>query len=350
MLHKLFRKLITRIRTAGINWKVAILFSAILPALNLINNSQQRIFDEWYRILGNWTLTFLFLLSSWILNALMYSNVDLFREKIKVKRIITVLFVNISFLTMFMLFVILILNDFDISKTTDRNYYLLFFRGLISVLVIYLIQFTLYSSRQAQEVVTQNEMLKTENLRARFEVLRQQVNPHFLFNSLSTLRSMIYSGDKNAEQFVIRLSEMYRQLLQKQQQELISLSEELAFLDDYSYMLFSRFEKMLFVEKDIDELVLTKKLPTFCLQILVENCVKHNIISQNKPLHIKIYNSGLNYLIVENNLQPKLSRQEPSGFGLNNLIKRYELANVDNGLTLFSDESVFRVKIKLLQP
>ncbi|MDD3078621.1 MAG: histidine kinase [Paludibacter sp.] len=342
--------ILQRIKNAGINWKLAILFSAILPALNLINNSQQREFDEWYRVVGNWILTFLFLICSWMINGVLYKNsTSNFKGRLSVKRILYIILINGIFLVSFVLVALFLLNDFEfVFIDNNLNLYLIAFRGFISISLIYLIQFALYSGKKAQVAEIQNEMLKTENMRARFEILRQQVNPHFLFNSLSTLRSMIYTGDENAEQFVLKLSEVYRQLLQKRDKEMVTLSEELEFLDDYSFMLFTRFERMLSIGKDIDSSMLTKKVPTFSLQILVENCIKHNVISKDKHLQIKIYNSGLNYLIVENNLHPKITHQEPSGFGLNNLIKRYELLGEADAVNVFTDETVFRVKIKLL--
>jgi len=339
-----------RIKSARIDWKLVILFSAILPALNLINNSQQREFTEWHRIAGNWFLTFLFLICCWIINAILYHDlITKYKVSSSIRRIAIIFLINAGFLFLFVISSLFILNDFQfVFKLYSRNFYLIAFRGFVSISLIYLIQYALYSGRKAQTIEIQNQILQTENLRARFEVLRQQVNPHFLFNSLSTLRSMIYSGDKNAEQFVLKLSEMFRQLLQKQDKETTTLSEELDFLDDYCFMLSTRFKDYLFIDKEIDPKVLEKKVPTFCLQILVENCIKHNIISQDKHLHIKIYNSGLSYLIVENNLQPKISQQEHSGLGLNNLIKRYELLGEESALNIFSDATVFRVKIKLL--
>lgn len=348
-MRKFFKHIAAQIAAANINWKLAVVFSMILPALNLINNSQQREFDEWNRILGNWTLTFIFLLSSWIINAVLYHNSDFKRGHFSLKRILFIISINAVFLAVFVSIALFLLNNFEFVFThSNRNFYLIAFRGFVSIAVIYLIQFALYSGRKAQEVITQNEMLKTENLRARFEILRQQVNPHFLFNSLSTLRSMIYSGDQNAEEFVMKLSEVYRQLLRQRDKELISLSEELEFLDNYSFMLFTRFENLLFIQKDIDSNLLQKQIPTFTLQILVENCIKHNIISKDKTLNIKIYNSGQQYLMIENNFQPKISQQQPAGFGLKSLEKRYELLNVENGINIFNDEDVFRVKIKLL--
>jgi len=194
----------------------------------------------------------------------------------------------------------------------------------------------------------QNQMLKTENIRAQFEILRQQISPHFLFNSLSTLRSMIRSSNNNAEEFVIKLSDIYRLLLLKKEKDTVTLKEELELIEDYSFLLFARYENMLGIDVDIPENLLNENIPTFSLQLLLENCVKHNIVSKDKPLHIKIYDSGINSVTVENNLQQKVASGDSSGLGLQNLIKRYELLGMSEGVKIFSDKSVFRVKIKLL--
>ncbi|MBN2821051.1 MAG: histidine kinase [Bacteroidales bacterium] len=240
-----------------------------------------------------------------------------------------------------------------IAKTFqfDRefNYIYLIIRGSASIAIIYLIQYTLNLNARNQSVLLQNQMLKTENIRAQFEILKQQISPHFLFNSLSSLRSMIRTSNKNAEDFVIKLSDIYRLLLANKEKDTITLKEELEFIKDYSFLLFARYENMLRIEFDIPDNLLNFKIPTFTLQLLLENCVKHNIVSKEKPLRIRIYDSGLNSLSVENNLQQKIVSGEESGHGLQNLTKRCELLGVSNGIQIFFDESVFRVKIKLLE-
>lgn len=193
-------------------------------------------------------------------------------------------------------------------------------------------------------------MLKTENVRSQFEILRQQVNPHFLFNSLSTLRSMVRSKDPKSEEFVLRLSEIYRQLLAKRQFDTVPLKEELEFVNDYLFMLSSRFGAALKIIIDIPEESLLFRVPTFSLQLLLENCIKHNVISAEKPLEIKLFASS-GFVTIENHVQPKQTEAEHSGYGLENLIQRYKLLGfAENGVFVFSDDDVFRVRLKLLEP
>ena len=192
-------------------------------------------------------------------------------------------------------------------------------------------------------------MLKTENIRSQFEILKQQISPHFLFNSLSTLHSMIRLQNPKSEQFVIKLSEMYRQLLVKRQLDFVTVREELSFVNDYIYMLNARFDKMLDITINIPEEIMNRIIPTFSLQLLLENCMKHNVVSYEKPLHIKISMSGSDAIAIENNIQAKVSHVEKSGYGLESLLKRYALLGSPDGVVVHSDAELFRVTIQLLK-
>jgi LytS/YehU family sensor histidine kinase len=161
---------------------------------------------------------------------------------------------------------------------------------------------------------------------------------------------MIHTSNINAENFVIKLSDIYRLLLANNETDTITLKEELEFIEDYSFLLYARYEHMIHIETDISPHLYQNGIPTFTLQLLLENCVKHNIVSKEKPLHIKIFDSGNKSVSVENNLQQIVQEGEASGIGLRNLIKRYDLLGVTDGVQIFSDESVYRVKIKLLDP
>ncbi|OFY86040.1 MAG: hypothetical protein A2236_09605, partial [Bacteroidetes bacterium RIFOXYA2_FULL_33_7] len=264
------------------------------------------------------------------------------------KILILIVFTSIL-LGLFYIIGIYIRSELNIMATRKENVsFFIVLRGVVSIFFICIFQYALNTNKKAQEALLQNQKLKTENILAQFEILRQQVNPHFLFNSLSTLRSMIRSSNKNSEIFVIKLSEIYRQLLLKREKEVVSLKEELDFINDYMFMLLERYDTMLTLNIDIPGHLLKLKIPTFSLQLLLENCIKHNVISQDRPLKIKIFFTNPESLIIENNFQPKLTQSEKSGFGLQNLEQRYSLLGEPDGIHVFSDESVFRVKIKML--
>jgi LytS/YehU family sensor histidine kinase len=286
-------------------------------------------------------------LVAWYLNSKLISHFFNSPGKWNLTNKILIIFISNGVLLSLLIF-IGSFRDEGIIYGRESNYILMVIRGGAGIAMIYLIQYTLNLNARNQSISLQNQMLKTENIRAQFEILRQQISPHFLFNSLSTLRSMIRSSNKNAENFVIKLSDIYRLLLLTKEKDTVTLKEELEFIEDYSFLLFARYENMLSIDIDVPDNLLNKNIPTFSLQLLLENCVKHNIVSKEKPLHIKIYDSGINSISVENKLQPKAIHDENSGLGLQNLKKRYDLLGIPEGVQVFSDESVFRVKIKLL--
>ena len=333
------------------NWKIAVLFAVFLPLFNIVINSQHRVETNAGRMFLTTSVTFLFLLFAWLTNSLL---TNFFQNKKDTKNLVRkalfVFLANALLLSLFIIAGIFVLNEFgDDGPRNSFSLWLIAFKGGISIALIYIIQYALNSAEKAQTVSLQNEMLKTENVRSQFEILRQQVNPHFLFNSLSTLRSMVRAKDPKAEEFVLRLSEIYRQLLAKRQFDTITLKEELDFVNDYLFMLSSRFGAALKITTDVPDENLTFRLPTFSLQLLLENCIKHNVISTEKPLEIKLFASS-GFVTIENHLQPKLTEVEHSGYGLANLVERYKLLGfAENGVFVFSDDDVFRVRLKLLE-
>jgi sensor histidine kinase YesM len=332
---------------------VAILFSAIVPLLNIMNNIERRDSFHWHKFLIVWIITFVFLLMSWYISSYLTQRYIYRKEN---KRLMAFCLIIITNLLLLFGFTVLGRRLTENSETfyatiLDReriSYFLIFWRGLFGIALINLVQYALYRNRVAQEVAMQNEQLKTENILSQFELLRQQVNPHFLFNALSTLRSMIHQKDANSEEYVMTLSEVLRQILQKKDKDVVSLSEELEFANSYIYMLSVRFEHLLNIEFEIAENAQVLCVPTFSLQILIENCIKHNVISQSKPLHIRIYTFEKDKLVVQNNLQPKQTKEENSGFGLSNLEKRYALLGEKEGISIHRDQETFCVTLKLM--
>lgn len=210
------------------------------------------------------------------------------------------------------------------------------FRGLIINFTIYLFLFLLYQQYQ-------NKQISMELLEAQFDLLKQQVNPHFIFNSLNTLKSMVDLQDKQASEFIVMLSEFYRAALDKKPAALIPLSDELHTLHAYVFLLKARFEDGLQLDINIPDTHFL--IPPFTLQMLVENCIKHNIVSLDEPLHIRIFTTDT-HIIVENNLQ--LKRQSPSTHtGLNNINKRYQHMGQGN-IDIIATPSRFTVKLPLI--
>lgn len=169
------------------------------------------------------------------------------------------------------------------------------------------------------------EQLKKENLQSQLESLKSQINPHFLFNSLSTLSSLVSEDPKRAEWFIDELSAVYRYLLQTNAQTLNTLEQEMGFVRAYFNLLKTRFGDGLEWELAIQKRHLHWLLPPLTLQLLIENAVKHNIVSPKQPLLIRIYTDDNNGLFVVNSLQKKINAGPSSGTGLNNISKKFQL-------------------------
>lgn len=174
-----------------------------------------------------------------------------------------------------------------------------------------------------QRVALQNEVLLRDQSVARFEALKQQLSPHFLFNSFATLNWLIRADPAAAEQFVQQMSQVYRYVLHQGGQRSVTLGEELAFVEAYLYLLHMRFEQSLRVEIDIPAALRTWHLPPLAIQTVVENAVKHNIVSPEQPLTIRL-TATADALVVRNTLQPRLSPEPSSGIGLKNLSARFQ--------------------------
>lgn len=196
------------------------------------------------------------------------------------------------------------------------------FRAAITAIMVLLVFFLLQIRERFYAARAENDGLKLENSIAQFEMLKQQINPHFLFNSLNILKTMVKNQDSNSEEYVLRLAEFYRALLLVNQRQKISVAEELLALDNYVFMLKARFEDKLQIDCRIAAHTRSTFVPPLALQMLVENCIKHNVVSTDKPLRIQIY-SEKSQIVVANNLQTKRSVEDSNRIGLENINRRY---------------------------
>jgi len=172
-----------------------------------------------------------------------------------------------------------------------------------------------------KEAAVQQEKLKREQLALQYETLKSQVNPHFLFNNLNSLTSLISTNPEKAIDFVKKLSEVYRYVLDQKDHELVALETELKFLESYIFLQKIRFETNLNVQINVNSGKF--KVIPLSVQMLVENAIKHNEISDKNPLVIRIFSTDNDYLNVENQLQKKVG-SEGSGSGIQNIKDRYE--------------------------
>ena len=203
-----------------------------------------------------------------------------------------------------------------------------------------------YQNLRSRRMLLENEQLRTENLVNQYETLKSQLNPHMLFNSLNTLYSLIRESPQKAQQFLQELSRVMRYTLHDNLAHTVSLAEEMEFVHSYTYLLQMRYEDNLHFEIDIPQEALTRKLPPMAVQMLVENAVKHNEISNRHPLTIHI-GAKDGQLCISNRLQPKLSSSSGTCIGLANLSKRYQLLFGQN-ITIEETETDFKVTLPLI--
>lgn len=175
--------------------------------------------------------------------------------------------------------------------------------------------------RQWRTHFSKSAKLEKDNIEAKYETLKSQINPHFLFNSLNSLTTIVHSNDK-AVDYIQNLSEFLRYILKSRDIELVLIRNEVKMLDKYFKLQKSRFGDNLIIDMQIPEKYYHYSIPPLVLQMLVENSIKHNIISKSSPLTIKlsVHNDTI---IVENNFQKK-NTEESTGHGLNNIIERYK--------------------------
>ena len=193
------------------------------------------------------------------------------------------------------------------------------------------------------------QRMQQEKTEMQMRALQSQINPHFLFNGLNTLSSLIDESPRQAGEFVDELSNVYRYLLRSNESELTTLNVELRFIQSYFHLLKTRFGRSIELDIVVDEPYQEALIPPLTLQLLVENAVKHNVVLASKPLVIRVRTNSQKRLIVENTLQRKKIRVDSNGVGLSNIAVKYRLLNQESPL-VEEDEGWFRVTLPLLMP
>lgn len=191
----------------------------------------------------------------------------------------------------------------------------------------------------------EKERLQTEMIRYKYDSLKSQINPHFLFNSFNVLTELVYEDQKLAEKFIRQLSDLYRYVLDAKEVELIALEKELDFIESFTFLLKTRFENRVQFEIDVPFSANEMVIP-MSLQLLIENCIKHNQATSNSPLVVKVFRTG-NLIHIENNLQPKSTPVDSHKIGLTNLTERYAYFTEEK-VIIEENKETFKVSIPVI--
>ncbi len=232
------------------------------------------------------------------------------------------------------------------QKTESLNAALI--AGIIFLLLaLALLIRMLYFQKKSERLQNQAQQLEKQQLISKIDLLRTQVNPHFLFNSLSILSSLVHVNADLSEQFIEQLSRLYRYILEQKDRQVVTLRTELDFLQSYVFLLKIRFAEKFELQVHLEEADIKRyKIVPLTLQLLLENAVKHNQMSAKKPLVVEI-SRGDNYLLIKNRLQLRQQREPSTGTGLNSIINRYALLN-ELPVKAGEEEGDFVVRVPLL--
>ncbi len=265
------------------------------------------------------------------------------------KRVLYKLLVNLIVMTPSVLLIFWVYNRFHILgyqiQENDLKYgYLV---GLSVNLIFETLWEVAYIIEKYKEAAAEKEVLEQLQLQEEFDGLKQKVNPHFLFNCFNTLSSLITEDKDKAEQFLDELSKVYRYLLRNNEDGMSTLETEIKFIQSYFQLLKTRHGEAVQLQVEIDKQYNTYLLPSLSLQMLIENAVKHNALSKNKPLHIEIFTTVGNKLVVNNNLQRRAVKAPSNKIGLDNINAKYDLLHLP-GFQIMEDEKNFTVVLPLI--
>ncbi|MDG4653600.1 MULTISPECIES: sensor histidine kinase [Chryseobacterium] len=224
-----------------------------------------------------------------------------------------------------------------------RGYFVRFLLSSIMIAVVIRLILLMRESRNKDLI---NEQLNSAYLKAQLQLLQEQLNPHFLFNTLSSLSAIVRENPNLAQNYILHLSKIFRYTLVRSGNNLVSLEKELEHLKSYIQLVKMRLENAFQIHINISEDCINKQILHLSLQPLVENAVKHNKATLSHPLTVEIYEED-KWLIIRNNLQPSISETEGTGLGLTNLNERYKL-QLHKEIEIFQTKEYFIVKLPFL--
>ena len=334
-------------------WKIySFLFS--MPLISLAVNVilyQDQLWKNALAWLVSFPVVFLIGLGAWYLvcwhasvTEKRYPGLGQSKQRILVKIMVQVLVFIPGVLLTFLLFAKFHIAGYQLDTTHVLKVFAL---GLFINFIFQTLYEADYMLGRYKETVVENETIQQLSMAHEYDALKSQVNPHFLFNCFNTLSSLISEDRQKADVFLNELSKVYRYLLSSNEAGISTVSKELLFIQSYYRLLQTRHGEAVQLTLQIDKRYEQYLIPSLTLQLLVENVVKHNVLSKNRPLQIDIFTTSANKLIVNNNLQRRAAKAPGNKVGLNNIKAKYELLNRP-GFMVLEDEKNFTVVLPLI--
>ncbi len=331
------------------------LFIAVLALYTYINTLLCEVYYyfnikiEWYVALGTIVVI---TLGIWEFNRLMerWFTHKIQPQKNKIKTL-GLFFVAGSIVTTVItiavvFFVSMVLHNYSFKQTIIPLKLNLIYAWLANLL-FHLLNAIVFYFYEYKTKWKEAEELKRISAQAELQVIKSQINPHFLFNNLNVLSALVMQNNQEANKFIEEFSKVFRYILNNHDKELVELKTELDFIKPYIFLLQKRFSESLSVSVQIKEGYENCYIIPASLQMLIENAIKHNIVSKAKPLHIDVHINGNNTIVVSNNLQPRDSKEPSTKIGLNNICKRYMLVS-GRSVDINQNNGAFTVSIPLL--
>ncbi|MBC3539358.1 sensor histidine kinase [Rufibacter sediminis] len=285
-----------------------------------------------------------FMLSLWLMNMYLYQWVSTFHRSDKTKNLIRY---ALSFLMAVVAYYLCVALILLVAEGPHFRIFPLIVALTNNTIIIVLMDLIILQRKSAQ-IAVENSELKMNHAIAQHQHLKHQLQPHFLFNSLNTLKSLIKKQRPEAEEYLVRLSDLLRASITAHQETTIPLKDELKLCVDYLEMQKVRFKDSFRYQIDVPDQVLSQRsLPVFSLQLLVENAIKHNAFTPEEPLTIQITYQEPGSIVVRNNKKAKQTLEPSSGIGLKNLSERYQVIS-GHGITITDAEQYFSVELTLL--
>lgn len=299
-------------------------------------------------IVFQFTVTFVTAILTYLWNYSFYMPFNS-ENKLKIRKIVVSFATSLIILAVLILLSFYLRHFFEFEVNPRRDNEEMISRNLFCVLGVLVSIFVMRFIHQKQTMELEVEQLRTQGLQSQLESLKNQMSPHFLFNSLTALKTLVEENPETANEYINHLSQVLRHSLQSHKRELVTLKEELELTRSYVFLLKIRYGKNLNVETDIDVHYHDYELPPLTIQNLVENAVKHNEISREYPLKIFVKTQSDGTLRVKNNIKEKLTPEQGTGIGLTNLIKLYRLIGKGE-VQIFQEKNTFVVEVPLIKP